>query len=94
MTAGLGLGAGPFARSAGPNTGALGPNAGALGLNARAPGLNAGAPGLNAKVAAASPGLDPRGVDSFLNAVAAGSSELHAPHYDTVTLHSLRDALK
>ena len=39
---------------------------------------NAGAAGPLARAAAASPGLDPRGVDSFLDAVAAGSFELHS----------------
>jgi CubicO group peptidase (beta-lactamase class C family) len=46
-----------------------------LGLGA---GSQAGAAGPLARAATASPGLDPRGVDSFLDAVAAGSFELHS----------------
>jgi CubicO group peptidase (beta-lactamase class C family) len=40
-------------------------------------GLGLGA-GTLARAAAGSPGLDPRGIDSFLDAVAAGSFELHS----------------
>ena len=70
MTAGLGFGAGTPARSAEPDAGSPKHSAGSRNLNAGADS--------DAAAAGGSPGIDPRGVDSFLNAVAAGSFELHS----------------